>query len=116
MCDYLDDDGAVEYLFTATRRAAKTHACACCGRVIEPGQRYVVVSWVGEGTADSEKCCASCARVRETFGKEHSFYPHPSSVVEFLDQCVAERDDGYQRWARMLRRIRKRREEARAAS
>lgn len=115
MCE-LSFDGDLGFMAEEERTARKAHTCACCGSTISPGKRYTVLSYKYEGDVGSEKCCAPCNRVRHTFGKEHNGYPFPSSLTEYMDECVVDREPGYRRWSAMLSRIRKRRNQARAVS
>lgn len=108
MCDLAGDERA-EVFEEEVRRARKEHRCECCRRTIAVGERYARTFVVFEGEPDSAKACLACHRAIQRFGKAHRFYPFPSSFAECLEQCIDERDDGYQRWQRELRALAKRR-------
>ena len=42
------------------RKAQKSHECDCCGRMIRPGEIYLVHFSVYDGDTTSEKVCAEC--------------------------------------------------------
>jgi hypothetical protein len=68
-------------------RANKAHRCNSCRGPILAGEVYLRVSWVGDGTAATEKACPACAAILARFADEHRFTPCPSNFLEYLEEC-----------------------------
>jgi hypothetical protein len=83
----LDVDDACPVWNERVRTARKQHACDCCGQVISSGEQYLYHSHVFDGTAGSEKMCAVCWFVRESFANAHGQTCVPSNVLETLREC-----------------------------
>ena len=65
-CD--DNDGLIcEFQSSVMRTANKTHICGECGRVIERGERYEYAIGKWDGDFCTEKTCADCLSLRNTF-------------------------------------------------
>jgi len=47
------------------RRARKAHKCGACHETIRPGDSYMVVSIVFDGTAETIKRCARCEAIHD---------------------------------------------------
>lgn len=108
MCEvYVDDDNRADVWNETHRTARKAHACRCCGGSIVAGERYLVVSWVSEGTAASEKMCLPCEADMFTFGVEHGGCRWAPSAFEVaLADCINEDDaEEAARWEAMLAAI-----------
>lgn len=91
-------------------RARKEHRCDCCGTAIRPGQRYHRLFTIFEGDAATSKHCRRCNSALLAFGKAHDgMTPTPVGFDDILDECIAERDEGYQIWMRVRAAIRRRR-------
>lgn len=99
------------------RKARKAHRCSTCGTPIAPGDRYLSVFWVDdEKDPRTEKQCTACDAISERFSKEHKVgRACPSSLLEFLDECVDYGDEDSQRWKVACEEIRERRRIAREA-
>lgn len=67
--------------------ARKQHRCDCCGARISAGEKYYRISFVYEGTADSEKACLACRFVALGFASEHRWTVNPSAMPEMLREC-----------------------------
>lgn len=90
-------------------RAAKPHKCDTCGREIPKGRRYARIFMIFEGEPGTERACLPCFRAGGIFADAHdNMRPTPASLVEMLDQCIDENDEGVGQWKRMRARIRKR--------
>lgn len=94
------------------RKARKDHKCDCCGGSIVRGSTYLKHFSVFDGDITSEKICAACFEDREMFAKEHNHMkPTPGYTRELIREYLYERGS-FKRmllWARMLRRMDKRR-------
>lgn len=108
MCDLSTDDRCDVWNETR-RRARKEHRCDSCRAAITPGRLYVVTSMVFDGYASSEKSCLRCFALAKRFGAEHRLTPSPSSLLEYLDECVENDEDGDSaKWRRAAQRVRAR--------
>lgn len=85
-------------------RARKAHLCDCCGGDISPGEHYLRHFSVADGSANSEKCCASCRQLRDDFGKEHHVTTFPGGLRYLLEECAdyGEDDANTARWREAL--------------
>lgn len=93
--------------------ARKEHHCGGCGGRIRPGEAYLSHFSIFEGDATSQACCFPCWVAREDFSREHDGnYFVPGMLAEVLGECVAEGDEGSQRWQNHLDALRERRRAA----
>lgn len=107
MCNFSGEERAE--VWSATRPTArKEHKCGCCGGRIAPGEKYMAMFAVSDGDAVNEKACAACDEALDAFGKEHRFYPFPTSFETYLEECIVGDEEG-SRWAPMLKGIQERR-------
>lgn len=115
MCDidFGGDESASAWSVQQIKHARKEHRCDSCGTTIKVGRPYVRMSWVQEGTADTEKCCLVCWRIGERFGKGHGWTPLPSNITDVLNECIDYGDEDSKRWRRDLHKIHSRRSRAR---
>lgn len=118
MCEInYDDDAPKVWSDQRIKRARKEHRCASCHTVIKAGRPYWRRFYVAcDGMASTESCCDVCWRIAERFGHLHRYTPLPSCIVEVLDECIHYGDDASKRWKVDARKIRSRRQLARAAT
>ena len=109
MCSYGDLDLCSVWR-EEPRKARKAHECDGCGAGIAPGDVYLVHANVFDGTATTEKMCAACWCVRQSFVEAHGQSRPPSALAEMLRDCIGENDDADDQWrpllASVLRRYR----------
>lgn len=70
------------------KHARKRHRCDGCHGFIQIGESYISHFSIFEGDANSEKACLPCEISREEFKKDHRWTPSPSSMHEYLSQCI----------------------------
>ncbi len=89
------------------RKARVRHTCQTCGAFVQPGEQYVSLHMVCDGSATTEAACLSCWADNETFGKaDEHMMTNPSALYELLLGCVEHGEDGPTgEWAPMLARI-----------
>lgn len=117
MCEiYTGDDEAVDGYTEKRRTARKSHACDCCGGRILAGESYVYRSWIFDHAPESEKCCDPCGKDATEFNKEHHVSLFAHRVPEYLDECVEEKEPGWEKWQAMIDRMKARREARALAS
>jgi len=110
--DYDDGETCTVWREERVQRARVRHTCRSCGSQIMPGRSYWKRHMVWDGTADTEACCDPCWAVAEAFGEAHHMTPTPSTLLEYLDQCVDQGEEGAERWRAAAREIRRKRERA----
>lgn len=93
------------------RKARKPHHCACCRRRIRPGKGYTEHFSVHDGSALTERLCATCSDVKDDFEDAHGQSPIPSELLRWLAECVVS-DDRTSEWRKPLAGILWRRREA----
>jgi hypothetical protein len=113
MCDLSGEETAAVWSVLHPK-ARKEHRCDCCRGRIRPGERYMKVSAVYDGSASTEKACPRCRLALERFGKEHRYTPSPSSFEEYLAECVLWTKESRVKWAPTLRALKARSVEARS--
>lgn len=84
------------------RRARKPHVCATCRRTIDRGETYRVHVSILDGYTSTEKACADCTAVIDTFGRDHHAQFAPGSILDGLEHCVEEQEAGWERWGAAL--------------
>lgn len=112
MCE-IDTGDYCEVWRQSLRRARKPRSCDCCGADIRPGSTYRYTFSVFDGNADTCFACLTCDKAMKKFGEAHKMTPHPTAFVEYLQNCIDEKDPGYERWQRVLRSVLKRASAAR---
>lgn len=88
--------------------ARKTHECDACDTLIRPGEPYLRHFDLYEGTASNEKMCAACWCIREAFSQAHGVTYQPSSLIQFLGECVLDNDDPEDPWRPLLAAVKRR--------
>jgi hypothetical protein len=104
MCDVGWDSDGPAFFSRTERKARKQHACDACDGKIQPGERYVVESFVaarGE-RAESQKCCMPCDQIIEEFMLAHDSGPFPAYARSALKQCIDEEPETAPKWQPML--------------
>lgn len=104
MCDLSHEETSQLWLVSFPR-ARKEHHCETCDCAILPGTKYARTKSLYDGYWSSFSACMKCHGIGEKFGKAHRLIPTPSSLVEYLDQCINERDGDVRRWQRYRREI-----------
>lgn len=67
-CVYLETNNEfADFSKTLTPIARKQHICVECGRTIQKGEKYEVVSGLWDGEFSTFKTCSDCLCVREEF-------------------------------------------------
>ena len=66
-CDVLSPDVFLEQW----RTARKVHECSECGSPIDPGEKYLSITGLWDGTWNHYKHCELCARVWDQAGIEY---------------------------------------------
>jgi hypothetical protein len=69
-------------------RARKEHVCDGCGSVVPAGEHYTAHAHVFDGHARSEKMCAVCCVVRESFSEQHGLRCQPWDIRNMLAECI----------------------------
>lgn len=87
MCEVTYDDACAAWTETP-RTARKAHVCQCCDGAINPGERYVHVSWVQDHRGWDERECMSCHELAESYRKAHGVRWSPSQLAYALHECV----------------------------
>lgn len=89
MCqiDYCDE--RVLVLSENIRQARKEHKCAECNRAIEPGEKYLVESYIYDGEFTMHKTCTHCQVARDWLAKECGGWLY-SGVYEDIREHVSE--------------------------
>ena len=86
-----NDDGGPEFYSEAWRTARKVHKCYECGRKIEPGEKYEVVSGVWDGDFETYKTCNDCHTARSMFFPSgYSFGMMWQDIVDYIGECDGE--------------------------
>lgn len=113
-----DGDAPRVWSYRHIKRARTEHRCSSCGTTVAIGRPYWSLFFVDcDGHASTEACCDVCHRISHRFATEHGVgAPLPSSLVEFLVECVDYGDEDSKRWRRDLYKIRTRRARARAVA
>jgi hypothetical protein len=80
-------------------KARKAHVCSACERSIDPGQLYVRVRWVYDGSADGVKRCGACQLTHEHLrglGRDRDMWPDEtlSCGLEYYEEWDADPPDG----------------------
>jgi hypothetical protein len=113
MCQ-LDDEERCAVWSETPHKARKEHLCSTCDATIPKGAVYIRHFSLYDGHCSTAKVCGPCNEIRTAFGREHAYYPHPDTTLEYLDQCVQDARDereGWKqplKWARAARSIRRR--------
>lgn len=96
MCMFEVDDPVQVYSITHPRSRAASD-CIVCNATIAAGEMYERHSWVGEGSAYSNRLCVWCALAHRVFREDphHRGYPTPNWFASALRVCFAgaEKDD-----------------------
>jgi hypothetical protein len=104
MCDIGDIHDLCSVWNEARVRARKRHACMECRGPIEPGTSYTKHFSVFDGDVTHGKICAFCWRTWVLFSRAHNGYrTAPPSLIEVLNNCIAEGDEESDRvWSPLL--------------
>ena len=87
MCNF-EIDEPCQVWKESTPKARKQHTCSSCGGTIEPGETYLRVNIVFDGSASTSKACASCTKDYEEFRAAHNQWYEPGSLDVMLDECI----------------------------
>lgn len=112
MCEVSFDDYCSIWRESAVF-ARKPHRCDCCNTAIEPGTPYLKHFDVFDGYAHSASLCFVCWLIRAEFDEEHDVTLNPDGILHYLDECIAEGDEG-RRWRPHVFVIRRRLERSTA--
>lgn len=116
MCDSIGDFAEpFDFCTESQPTARKQYRCDCCRGSINKGETYLKHTSKFEGEISTERMCAGCFVDWAVFVREHQFFTSPSNAPDMYYECVYSRHDfrSMLRWKRALRKIDKRREEAR---
>lgn len=111
MCS-IDTDSYSELWDERQVKSRKPHLCDCCGGRILVGQIYTKHFSKFEGEITSEKICNDCFVDRSEFSKAHEYWtPSPGCTKEMVEECMRERESFPMmlKWARMIKRMDRRR-------
>lgn len=109
MCDFYGGELADLWVHRYPK-ARKEHRCEACGGTIKPGRRYLSLFTLFDGSGSTVKCCLPCERIGRKFAEVHRMTPHPSALVDSLQECIEEEPLSAGKWRPMLRAIRNRAE------
>lgn len=110
MCEIDMGDGEpIEGYTEKNRKARKEHRCTICGGRIASGERYAYRSGICDREPFSEKSCAACLDDDRQFSHAHHVSGVGGWLPDLLDECIAEREPGWEKWAAMRERMRSRR-------
>lgn len=114
MCDFSIDE-TCDVWNESRPRARKEHVCSSCAGPIRPGETYLRVSMVFDGTGSTSKACPSCTEDYDAFRAEHTQWYEPGSLGVMLEECVeyAESEAEAEPWRRRLDSLRDRKRAAR---
>lgn len=109
MCEIDTDFDRCQVWDPKQRVARKEHRCDACGATIAAGEKYVHISSLFDGQWDKARSCLPCDEVAKRFGEEHRLVPHPTSLVEQIEECIQWDEESARKWRPTLRAIQRRR-------
>jgi hypothetical protein len=111
MC-HIDVDDPCEVWVNQWRTAHKQHRCASCASPIAMGETYLRHFHVVDGHPTTEKACAICGALWESFFEAHNGGFSPWHLAEMLHSCIDGGDKTEERqwrWYLAVVRLRQRR-------
>lgn len=66
-------------------QSRKQYVCCECGSTIEPGDRHQCITGLWDGTWDTFRTCATCARIRSEYCPHGAVF---GGLAEALWECL----------------------------
>lgn len=95
-----------EILWSSEPTARKQHSCECCGRRIEPGEKYLRVRGVSEGDPYTWKECRHCRAFVRLYATEFAYDWHEGWTVDDIREWEPETPEAIEhkrQWAGIWR-------------